>query len=142
MICRDLMTKDPKCCAPSDSAVDAAKLMMREDVGAVPVCSGSDRRRLVGIVTDRDLALHVVAEALDPNSVQIENVMSWDPVTCREDEDLDTALLRMENSQIRRIPVVDRQGLLVGIISQADVATRSRSDEKTAEMVAEVSRPS
>jgi CBS domain-containing protein len=105
------------------------------------VCDGRHSRRLLGIITDRDLALQIVAEGRDPNGSRVENVMSREPITCREDEDLDTALARMESNQIRRIPVVDSQGVLTGIISQADIAIRSHSREKTAEMVAQVSRP-
>jgi len=116
--------------------------MKIEDVGSLPVCGSWDSRRLVGIVTDRDLALNVVAEGRDPNSTRIESIMTREPYTCREDEDLKTALERMEDNQVRRIPVVDRNGMLTGIISQADIATRVRSREKTAEMVAEISRPS
>jgi len=136
------MTPNPKCCLPSDNAVQAARLMKIEDVGSLPVCGSGDSRRLVGIVTDRDLALNVVAEGRDPNSTRIESIMTREPYTCREDEDLKTALERMEDNQVRRIPVVDRNGMLTGIISQADLATRVRSREKTAEMVAEISRPS
>jgi len=116
--------------------------MKIEDVGSLPVCSSGDNRRLVGIITDRDLALNVVAEGHDPKSTQIESIMTREPHTCREDEDLQTALERMEHNQVRRIPVVDRNGMLTGIISQADIATRTESREKTAEMVAEISRPS
>ena len=141
MTCGNLMTRDPKCCLPSDTAVRAAKIMKMENVGAIPVCDGRNSRRLLGIITDRDLALEIVAEGRDPNSSRVENIMSREPITCREDEDLDTALARMESNQIRRIPVVDSQGVLTGIISQADIAIRSHSREKTAEMVAQVSRP-
>jgi len=142
MTCGEVMTPNPKCCLPSDSALRAARLMKIEDVGSLPVCSSGDSRRLVGIITDRDLALNVVAEGHDSNSTQIQSIMTREPYTCREDEDLQTALERMENNQVRRIPVVDRNGMLTGIISQADIATRTQSREKTAEMVAEISRPS
>jgi CBS domain-containing protein len=88
------------------------------------------------------LAIHIVAEGSDPNTIRIESVMSREPVTCRPDEDLETALQRMESNQVRRLPVVDQSGSLVGIISQADIATRSQSREKTAQVVEEISRPS
>jgi CBS domain-containing protein len=142
MLCREVMTDDPKCCTPSDSAMRAAKMMKIEDVGAIPVCSDRGSRRLVGIVTDRDLCLEIVAENRDAGQTRIEICMSRSPITCRSDEDLDTALQRMEAHQIRRIPVVDSDGTLVGIISQADIATRTKREEKTAELVEEVSRPS
>ena len=93
-------------------------------------------------MTDRDLCLEIVAEGRDPNRTTVETCMTREPVTCRADEDLETALDRMEANQIRRIPVVDRSGMLVGIIAQADIATRARSPQKTAEVVAVISRPS
>lgn len=142
MRCGELMTRDPKCCVPGDNASRAAKLMKIEDIGSLPVCGSRDSHRLVGIITDRDLALQIVAEGRDPNSTSIETIMTREPYTCREDEDIETALERMEKNQVRRIPVVDRDGQLVGIISQADIATRMQSQEKTAEVVAEISRPS
>jgi CBS domain-containing protein len=140
MTCGELMTKNPQCCLPSDSAVRAAKLMKIEDVGALPVCGAQGSRRLVGIITDRDLTLHVIAEGRDPNNVLVENVMSREVQTCRTDEDIQSALERMESRQVRRIPVVDRDGNLVGIIAQADVA-RTVSGDRTAEMLSQVSQP-
>ena len=141
MTCGQVMTADPKCCVPTDSTVRAAKMMKIEDVGSLPVCGSRDSKRLVGIITDRDLALQVVAEGRDPNSTLLQDVMTREPFTCRTDEDLQTALERMESNQIRRIPVVDGDGKLVGIISQADIATRTDIPEKTAELVAEISQP-
>jgi CBS domain-containing protein len=142
MLCEELMTQNPKCCAPTDTAVRVARMMKIEDVGSLPVCSSGESRRLIGIVTDRDLCMEIVAEGRDPNRTTIEICMTRDPITCRTDEDLETALDRMEANQIRRIPVVDRFGMLAGIISQADIATRARSPERTAEVVEEISRPS
>ena len=142
MLCEELMTKDPKCCVPSDTAVRVARMMKIEDVGSLPVCSSSESRRLIGIVTDRDLCMQIVAEGRDPNHTTVESCMTRDPITCRVDEDLETALDRMEANQIRRIPVVDRFGMLAGIIAQADIATRARSPQRIAEMVEEISRPS
>lgn len=142
MTCEQVMTKNPKCCTPTDSASRVAKLMKIEDVGVIPVCSGRDSHRLVGIVTDRDLALQVVAEERNAGTTKIQEVMTGDPVTCRLDEDLENAVRRMESNQIRRIPVVNNNGELVGIIAQADIATRSRDAQKTAQVVSEISKPS
>ena len=135
------MTENPICCTPDDSVVRAAKFMKTEDVGSAPVCEGRDNRKLVGIVTDRDLAIQVVAAGKDPNTVKVRDVMTRDPITCRANDNLQTALDAMEQHQIRRIPVVDESGQLVGIISQADVATRTDNPELTAELVEEVSQP-
>jgi CBS domain-containing protein len=142
MLCQELMTQNPTCCTPADTAMRAAKLMKIQDVGAIPVCSSRESRRLVGIITDRDLCLEVVAEGQEPGDTFVERCMTRNPITCRSDEDVDSALHRMEAHQIRRIPVVDSEGMLVGIISQADIATRTNSEEMTAALVEEVSRPS
>ena len=108
MTCGEVMTPNPKCCLPSDSALRAARLMKIEDVGSLPVCSSGDSRRLVGIITDRDLALNVVAEGHDSNSTQIQSIMTREPYTCREDEDLQTALERWgrarQDRAARKIP--------------------------------------
>jgi CBS domain-containing protein len=141
MTCAQVMTREPKCCIPSDPVSRVAKIMKIEDVGSLPVCSSRDSRRLVGIVTDRDLALQVVAEDLDAGNTTVADVMSEEPVTCRMDEDVEIALGRMEANQVRRIPVVDEDGALIGIIAQADVATRVQNAQKTAEVVSEISQP-
>jgi CBS domain-containing protein len=141
MTCEQVMTKNPQCCVVTDTATRVAKIMKIEDVGAVPVCGGRGSKQLVGIVTDRDLAIQLVAEGRDAATTRVQDIMTRDPITCRMDEDLDTAISRMEANQIRRIPVVDQNGMLAGIISQADIAIRSRSAEKTAAVVAEISRP-
>jgi CBS domain-containing protein len=142
MTCAQVMTKDPACCVPTDSASRAAKIMKTEDVGSTPVCESRQSRKLVGIVTDRDLALHVVAEGRDANNTLVQDVMTREPFACLGEDDLQRALDAMQKHQVRRIPVVDRSGQLVGIIAQADIATRSKAPEKTAETVEEISRPS
>lgn len=140
MKCSEVMTDNPVCCLPGDSVSQAARVMRREHVGPVPVVSDERTRELIGIVTDRDLAIKVVAESRDPNSTTVGDVMTNTIVVCREDEDLCSAVAAMEEHQIRRIPVIDQGGRLVGIISQADVATRVHEPERTAEMVEEISR--
>jgi CBS domain-containing protein len=114
--------------------------MKTENIGSVPICEDRHGQKLLGIVTDRDLALQVVAENRDASSTKAHDVMTRDPLTCRADDDLQTALDAMEKHQVRRIPVVDDDGRLIGMISQADVAVRSDQPEKTAEVVEEISR--
>jgi len=114
--------------------------MRREDVGAVPVISDEQSRKLIGIVTDRDLAIKVVAESRDPNHTAVGDVMTETIVACRATDNLSSAIKAMEEHQIRRIPVLDGDSRIVGIISQADVATRLHEPEKTAEMVEEISQ--
>ena len=139
--CADVMTKDPVCCRPADTAARAAQLMRESDVGPIPVVENEETKRLVGIVTDRDLALKVVAEGRDPNAVKVDEVMTREPVTCRAEDELQKAVGLMAERQLRRIPVVDEGGRIVGIIAQADVATRTDAPEKTAGVVEEISKP-
>lgn len=108
--CSDVMTKDVTCCLQKDTVNLAAQSMKAQDVGAVPVVDGHETKKLVGIVTDRDLALKVVAEGLDPVKTRIEEVMARNLVMCRLQDDLQLALDAMSQRQLRRIPVVDDQG--------------------------------
>ena len=139
MICSEIMTKDPECCLPSDTVMQAAQLMKSEDVGPIPIVESKDERKLTGIVTDRDLAIKVVAEARDPKTTQIEEIMSEGLVTCHENDDIQSVLQLMQDNQIRRIPVVDKGDHLVGIIAQADVATRLRSPKAVGKVVEQIS---
>ena len=137
----DIMTKDLVYSLPGDMVSDVAKLMKDEDIGPVLIVDDShDGKRLVGIVTDRDLALKVVGEGRDPKSTRVEDVMTGSLVTCRADDDVENAMRAMAQNQLRRVPVVDDSGQLVGIISQADVATRLNEPQSTAEVVKEISR--
>jgi CBS domain-containing protein len=138
--CNEVMTKNPVCCLPNDSVAKAAELMKSENVGSIPVIENEQTQKLVGIVTDRDLALTIVAGALDARSTIVETVMTHKVVTCHADDDLQKALDAMAEHQLRRIPVVDDNNRIVGIIAQADVATRADEPDKTGEMVKEISQ--
>ncbi len=138
--CKDVMTPHPSACLITDTAVRAARIMLSEDVGPVPIVSDEHTMKPVGIVTDRDLALQVVAEGRDPHDVQLGDVMTRQLLTCRLDDDLDRALDLMQSHQVRRILVVDEDDRLAGIIAQADVAVRTGDRERTADLVSEVSR--
>lgn len=138
--CNQLMTKNPVCCLPGETVQEVARLMKAKDIGPVPILESRDNRKLAGIVTDRDLAMRVVAEGLDPSTTPVRDIMTRELVTCHEDDSLDTALKAMSNHQLRRIPVVDADGRIAGIIAQADVATRLDEPKKTAEVVKEISR--
>ncbi len=140
MKCRDVMTDNPVCCLPNDSVSQVARVMRREHIGPVPVVGNDRTKEIIGIVTDRDLAIKVVAEGRDPNRMTVGDVMTPTIVVCRADDDLASAIAAMEEYQIRRVPVIDQGGRLVGIISQADVATRVHERAITAEMVEEISR--
>jgi len=138
--CDEVMTKNPVCCLPNDIVAKVAQLMKRENVGSIPVVENEQTKKLVGIVTDRDLALTVVADGLDGKTTKAEAVMTRDIVTCLAEDDLQKALDAMADHQLRRIPVVNKEYKVVGIIAQADVATRVNQPEKTAEMVKEISQ--
>ena len=140
--CNEVMTKNPLCCLPEDLATKAAKLMKSEHIGSIPVIENEQTKKLVGIVTDRDLTLRIVAEGLDAKSTKVETVMTRKMVTCHAEDDLQKALDAMAEHQLRRIPVVDGDNKIVGIIAQADVATRVDQPQKTAEMVKEISQAS
>jgi CBS domain-containing protein len=138
--CNEVMTKDPVCCLPDDMVAKAAELMKRENIGAIPVIEDNQTKKLVGIVTDRDLALKIVAEGRDAKSTKVETAMTHKVVTCRADDDLQKALDAMSEHQLRRLPVVDKDNRILGIIAQADVATRVNQPEKTAAMVKKISQ--
>jgi len=138
--CNEVMTKNPVCCVPDDMVTKAAELMKSRNIGSIPVIENEQTLKMVGIVTDRDLALKVVAKGLDAKSTKVEAVMTHKVVTCLAGDDLQKALDAMAEHQLRRIPVVDNDNKVVGIIAQADVATRVNQPEKTAQMVKEVSR--
>jgi len=125
---------------PSDTVHVVAQSMKEQDVGAMPVIDSHEKKRVIGIVTDRDLVLKVLAKGLDPRKTAVENVMSRDMVVCKTDDSWQIALDAMAKHQLRRIPVVDQQGKIAGIIAQADVATRLEQPEATAKMVEEISR--
>jgi CBS domain-containing protein len=138
--CDEVMTKNPVCCLPNDMAAKVAQLMKRENIGPIPVIENEQTQKLVGIVTDRDLALKIVAEGRDTKSTKVEAVMTRKIVTCHAEDDLQKALDAMSEHQLRRIPIVDNDNKILGIISQADVATRVNQPEKTAAMVKGISR--
>jgi CBS domain-containing protein len=138
--CNEVMTKKIVCCVPNDPVSKVGELMKSGNVGSIPVVENKKTEKLVGIVTDRDLALKVVANGLDAKSTKVEAVMTRQVVTCLADDDLQKVLDAMSKHQLRRIPIVDNNNRVVGIVAQADVATRVDQPEKTAEMVKEISQ--
>lgn len=133
----ETMTADPRSISPSDSIVEAARLMRDEDIGSLPV---TEDGRLVGMLTDRDIAVRVIAEGMRPETTTVGEVFSHDPVATQPDQNLDEALHLMAQHQVRRLPVVEADRL-VGILAQADVALEE-SEKKTGELVESISQPS
>jgi len=133
---REAMTSKP-CSIDADKPVSyAAKMMRDEDVGLAPIVEGE---RLVGVLTDRDIAVRVVAEGRDPDRVKVAEVASRDVVTLDPQQDLDEALRLMAQHQVRRLPVVEEDGRLVGVVAQADVA-KEADQGRTGEVVQQISR--
>jgi CBS domain-containing protein len=137
--CKDVMTKDPAACQPADSITKVAGLMKQEDVGSVPVVESAESRRLTGIITDRDIVVKVIAANRAADSTMVRDAMTPNPASCRETDDVDQAVKLMKERQVRRMPIVDAEGRLTGIIAQADVATRVNKDTKTGELVEAIS---
>ena len=133
---RDLMTEKPFSIDTDKSVTYAAKMMRDENVGLAPIVEGD---RLVGTLTDRDIAVRVVAEGRDPESTTAREVASTELVTVDPDQELNEALRLMAQHQIRRLPVVEQDGRLVGIVAQADVA-RHGDDKQTGQVVEQISQ--
>jgi CBS domain-containing protein len=137
----DIMTKDPRSVTADASVREAAQLMKREDVGVVPVVDAEGDNRLVGIVTDRDIAIRCVAEGKD-GSCRVRDVMSSDDLaTCSFSDDVEHVMDTMRTEKVRRIPIVDERGSLVGIVSQADVLRKARDVNRAGKTVEEISAP-
>lgn len=133
---REIMTAGAIYCATTSTAADAARMMAREGIGALPVC-GEDGR-LAGVVTDRDLAVHVVAESLDPNEVRLSELLDdTEVVTIGADDSADEAIRTMKSHAVRRLPVIDGHQL-IGMVSQADIA-RAMPDARIGDLVGAIS---
>ena len=133
----NVMTANPRSVDPETDVGEAARILRDENVGSLPVVRDG---RVTGIVTDRDLAIRVLAEGRDHGSTRVADVVSGEPVTVRADQDLDEALRLMAHHQLRRLIVVEDSYRLVGILAQADVALTG-DEERAGEVVEEISRP-
>ena len=137
---KEFMTENPIFCLPVDTAGSVAQLMKDEDIGAVPVVSDPDERILIGLVTDRDLAVRVDASGFDPDATLVGEVMTRDLATCMAEDECQKVLDVMTARQVRRVPIVDADGRLVGIIAQADVARCVENPEEVARVLKDISR--
>jgi CBS domain-containing protein len=136
---RDVMSQNPTCCLPGDSAQSVAKIMRDRNVGAVPVIADQQTRQLIGMITDRDFCCSIVADGLDPKKTTIEKFISANPIACRDGENIEKCERLMQDHQVRRVPVVDSNGSVIGIVSQADLALHDKP-ERVSRTVAEISR--
>jgi CBS domain-containing protein len=135
----EIMTKDPACCTPDTSLQDVAKMMVDSDCGCIPVVDSEDSKMPVGMITDRDITCRVVAKGQNPLDLTAQDAMTTTVVSVTPDTSVEDCCNLMEESQIRRVAVVDENGACCGIVAQADVANNA-SESKTAEVVQEVSK--
>jgi CBS domain-containing protein len=137
-----VMTRGVRSMAPTDTLVKAAQAMEELDVGVIPVCDGD---RLVGMVTDRDIVLRGVAQGLPVDQTPLREVMSDEPLSCFEDQPVEEVMDRMRDAQVRRVPVLDRERHLVGMLSLGDLAVKAgeRADavSDTLEGISEPAEP-
>jgi CBS domain-containing protein len=142
MKARELMTADPTCCTPEDTVQQAAQLMRDHDCGCIPVVEDKQSKRLVGMVTDRDIAIRCTAEGKGPQT-RIKDALSPNAKSCQPDDDVETVERIMTGEQVRRVPVVDQRGSCVGMIAQADLARnhRAASDSEVGKVVERISEP-
>lgn len=138
---REIMTPDPACCTPDTSLQEVARMMRECDCGAIPVVENNESRRAIGIVTDRDITVRVLAEGRNPMEMRARDCMTRPVASVRADSTLGQLLTLMEDAQIRRVLVVDEGERLVGIVAQADVALAAPR-RQAGEVVREVSEPS
>ena len=138
MLLRDVMTPMVECIGPDDSVRSAARKMRELDIGAVPVC---DDDHLAGMLTDRDIAVRCAADGHDPKTCRVRDVMTPDVVYCFDDQPVEEAEQVMQERQIRRLVVLDRDKRLAGIISLGDLAVRTRDREHVCAVLHDVSEP-
>ena len=140
----EIMSKNPRSVSPDTPVSEAAQLMKEEDVGLVPVVErvgGAETRgRLVGVVTDRDIAIRAVAEGRAVDS-PVSDVMSGGVKTCSPDDSVEDAMAMMGREQVRRIPIVDERGSLVGVVAQADLVRMAGKDRQAEKTVERISQP-
>ena len=135
---KEIMTRNPEVIAPEAPLQEAARRMMDLDVGSLPVCDGE---RLVGMLTDRDITVRGVAEGCDPRTTPVRAVMTPEVEYCFDDQDVDAAARLMKERQIRRLPIVNRERRLVGIVALGDLAVDTDDSRRSGDVLERVSEP-
>ena len=138
MQAKDIMTPDPCCCAQDDTLRDCAKMMVDFDCGEIPVCDAQGKP--IGVITDRDICCRAVAKGMDTNSAKVGDVMTTPAITVNLSDSEERCIGVMEEHMIRRVPVVDQNGIVCGIVAQADLAKRL-APQPVSHMLREVSEP-
>ena len=134
----EIITRNPEVVHPESPLIAAAQKMNSLDIGMLPIC---DEGRLVGMITDRDITVRGVAQGHDPKTTRVEQVMTPDVIYCFEDEDVKDVAKKMEEKQVRRLPVLNREKRLVGIVSLGDLAVRTGKEKLAGEVLERVSEP-
>ena len=145
MYVKDIMTSDPACCMPDASLMEVARLMLEYDCGEIPVIENEETKKLIGVVTDRDIVCRTLAVELDPTGMDAGDIMSQPIVTVRPDTSFEECKRILEEKQVRRLPVVDEKGAICGIVSLADITkytTKEDAGEVLQEVSAEIGAPS
>jgi CBS domain-containing protein len=141
MQAQELMTRDPACCTPEDSAQKAAELMSQHDCGAIPVVEDEQSRHLCGMITDRDIAVRGVARGRGAET-RVADLMTHDVECCPANADVTELERLMTERQVRRVPIIDADGQLIGIVAQADLARSNSVDgEEVGHVVERISEP-
>ena len=136
---KEIMSASPACCTADDSVQNVAKMMCDLNVGSIPVVVDQQSRSLVGMITDRDLCCRVLAHGLDAKSTKIQEFVTYNPAICRDAENVESCERLMQEHQVRRIPVVDKENQVIGIVAQADLALKDKA-ERVHKTVAEISK--
>jgi CBS domain-containing protein len=134
---RDVMTPDPQCVRDSDAIIDAARIMQNADTGVVPVVDGGNK--IIGMITDRDIVVRLIAAGKDPQKARVNEAMTKSVRKVDQDAKIDEVVELMSNAQIRRVPVVNGDNEIVGIVSLADLATGQTKTDKVGKTVGEIS---
>ena len=134
----EIITHDPEVIRPETALIEAAQKMKSLDIGMLPVCDGD---RLVGVITDRDITVRGVAQGYDPKTARVQEVMTPEVIYCFDDEDVKDVAKKMEEKQVRRLPVLNREKRLVGIVALGDLAVRTGKEKLAGEVLERVSEP-
>lgn len=134
----EIMTRDVDMVPPDASLVQAAELMAKSDIGVLPICR---ERSLAGMITDRDIVVRGLAQGRDPGSTPVRDVMTLEPIFVFEDQDVQQAAFLMSSRQVRRLPVLNREHCLVGIVSLGDLAKYDEDEERLSVTLQSVSEP-
>ena len=136
---KEVMTCDAECIPPDSTLQKAAQRMRDLNVGSLPIC---DNDRLAGMITDRDITVRAIADGRDPKTIAVREIMTPQIVYCFEDQDVQEAARLMEEKQIRRLPILNRNKRLVGIVSLGDLAVKAEDEKMSGKTLERVSEPS